>query len=770
MDARSEVRAAVQLTADERTALDAAAASGNVRVALVAGIVLACVRGEPDAAVAAAFGVSVRTVVRWRQRFRSGGVRALGDAGRPGADDLVRAAFMDDGPAGSVPTTRSAAGRLGVSQATVARAWRAAGVRPLPAGLLVGDPWFRGHSRAIAGFAVLSAPDPARDVPVVGTADTTRPLRSPAARRALAFWVAADPSTPRRRATEDALVMASRDRERLWDSAASWCRATEELSARAGARAAVRGGSAADLAGFVRDLDDRRPEGTATWVLLDGLPEAEAGETSGAGEAQVRCAPSAATWSALAVRGLAATAAALEARGAGSCLPRMETAARVLLAGSPSGGPWQWREDPDAAAGVLSRLRRRKSPPPRRAEVPRLSPGEALERLREAHPEDADRDLAPFEQLVLIRRRSAAAGAGDVGAAHAVLAGLERDCDVLEGALLEYCRQPQVRLDPWLVARRLGLTTRHAVGQRARARAAGAAGGRRSAASRVLPDPREAGQPDERGRRRDVAGETVESLLELWREDLVDAEHLVERLPAADDRFGILAWLVHPDRPVLRDWRPDRPGPRERHRAAADAGLVLLADLRHRLRDEQLWWTRAGIEGGVSWRVQGDAWGRSPNAALQHWKRLEERARGDGTPDPGAERTSGEWWAAREDAVVAAIASVLEFRELLEGDDDLGMYVWWLEETPGPVPLLAFLDDFAAERHCEDCGADRAMVVRDENGHGRCPAHEDHAGQRGATGNAIGRRSQPDVPGLAATAARLRPLAAELQQLRRAAR
>ncbi|MET9260333.1 helix-turn-helix domain-containing protein [Amycolatopsis sp. NPDC004079] len=748
MDARGKVLAAMQLTVEDRTALAAAAAGGNRRVALVARILLECARGEPDAAVAAAFGISARTVARWRQRFRDDGVAVLGDPGRPDADDLVRAAYLPDGPAGSVPTTRSAAAGLGVSQATVARAWRAAGVHPLPSGLLIGDPWARGHVRAVAGFAVLPFPGLR---PVVAAASADDPVPRSAAMRALVFWVVDGPATPWRRRAEDALVMAFGERERLWESAAGWCRAVGELAVHVRDEPGV-GGSAGELAAFVRDLDDRHPDGTTTWVHLDG-PVA-AGELSGIGGAVLRCAPSAATWSALAVRSLAATAAVAEARGLDSGLPRMETAARLMLARSDADTPLRWKEDPGRVADMLPRLRQRRPAPPRRAVPATWSLGEALERLRAACSDDTIDDLPPFEQLVLLRRRwdPARWGEGEVGVAHAVLAGLMLDCDVLEAALLDHCRRPHVELDPWLVARRLGVTTLHAVGQRARARAAGVGAGRRSSASPALPDPREAVQLDAEGRRRDVVGETVEGLLELWREDLVDHEQLLETLPGADDRFGLLAWLVDPARPVLVDWRSDRPGPQERHRAAADAGLVLLADLRHRLRDEQLAWYRIGVGAGVSWRVQGEPYGRAPNAALRHWQRLEQRARSTvAEPAAGGGRERGEWWSGRADAIAAAVASVRQHCGVFEADDDLGLYAWWLAEEMGPTALLGFLDDFAAVRQCADCDAGRAMVVRDETGRGRCPAHGGHGD-------------------LAATAVRLGPLAAELKQLRRGAR
>lgn len=734
----------MQLNAEDRTALDAAAAGGGVRVALVARILLECARGEPDEAVAAAFGVSARTVVRWRRRFRDAGVAVLGDPGRPDADDLVRAAYLSDGPEGSVPTTRSVAAGLGVSQATVARAWRAAGVRPLPSGLLIGDPWARGHVRAVAGFAVLPCPGLR---PAAATADADDLVPRSAAVRALAFWVVDAPSMPRRRRAEDALVMAAAERERLWESAADWCRATGELAARVRGELDVDGGEADALAVFVRDLDERRPDGTTTWVQLDG-PVAT-GERGGIGGAVLRWAPSAAIWEALAARSLAATAAVAEARGLDSCLSRMENAARMTLAGT-AGRPLRWQEDPERAAVMLQRLRQRRPAPSRRSVSATWSPGAALERLRAACPDETVDDLPPFEQLVLLRQRSDSVRwtEGEVGAAHAVLAGLMLDCDVLEAAVLEYCRRPHVELDPWLVARRLGVTTLHAVGQRARARTAGAAAGRASSASPALPDPRAAVRLDAEGRRRDVVGETVEGLLELWREDLVDHEQLVETLPGADDRFGLLAWLVDPARPVLVDWRPDRPGPQERHRAAADAGLVLLADLRHRLREEQLAWYRIGVGAGASWRVQGEPYGRRPNAALRHWQRLEQRARCVAEPAAGDGREGGAWWSSRADAIAAAVASVREHCGAFEADDDLGLYAWWLAEDPGPAALAGFLRDFSAARFCEDCHAERPMVVRDERGCGRCPEHGGHRV-------------------LAETAERLAPLAAELAWLRR---
>lgn len=54
------------------------------RTAQRARIVLACAGGASNQAVAAKLGVTARTVGAWRERFRAGGLHALGDLPRPG--------------------------------------------------------------------------------------------------------------------------------------------------------------------------------------------------------------------------------------------------------------------------------------------------------------------------------------------------------------------------------------------------------------------------------------------------------------------------------------------------------------------------------------------------------------------------------------------------------------------------------------------------------------------------------------------------------------
>lgn len=106
---------------------------------LRARIVLACAKGRSTTEVARELGVSLQMVSRWRKRFAEGGTHALHDQPRPNAtrkleDEKVEAllrATLETTPKGQTHwSTRQLAKRLGVSQSTVSRVWRAFGLKP----------------------------------------------------------------------------------------------------------------------------------------------------------------------------------------------------------------------------------------------------------------------------------------------------------------------------------------------------------------------------------------------------------------------------------------------------------------------------------------------------------------------------------------------------------------------------------------------------------------------------------------------------------------
>lgn len=138
------------------------AGSGPV-AARRARIVLLCAQGLGTAAVAAEVGCAKQTVVTWRERYRSGGIAALGDAPRPGrpvsVDEAVVIARTVEGPAESLGlgrwSTRTLAAELGISNGTVAAIWRAWGIRPGERGVLLRTrPALEPAGRALVGVVV----------------------------------------------------------------------------------------------------------------------------------------------------------------------------------------------------------------------------------------------------------------------------------------------------------------------------------------------------------------------------------------------------------------------------------------------------------------------------------------------------------------------------------------------------------------------------------------------------------------------------------------
>jgi hypothetical protein len=101
-------------------------------------IVLAVAGGTGVSGTSRALGVSRPTVIKWRDRFASDGVSGLADkprSGRPKTieDSMIIAATLEPPPASLAVThwsSRLLGRHLGISDATVARAWRAYRVAP----------------------------------------------------------------------------------------------------------------------------------------------------------------------------------------------------------------------------------------------------------------------------------------------------------------------------------------------------------------------------------------------------------------------------------------------------------------------------------------------------------------------------------------------------------------------------------------------------------------------------------------------------------------
>ena len=110
------------------------------RVVERAQIVLASAAGEAGSAICARLGVSRPTVSRWLDRYEAEGVQGLtADRARPGRPKRItiadEAAVIDltlhsTPPSGTHWSTRLMAQATGYHHATIARIWRAHGLKP----------------------------------------------------------------------------------------------------------------------------------------------------------------------------------------------------------------------------------------------------------------------------------------------------------------------------------------------------------------------------------------------------------------------------------------------------------------------------------------------------------------------------------------------------------------------------------------------------------------------------------------------------------------
>lgn len=101
-------------------------------------IVLLAAEGTPNRQIAELVSASPTTVIVWRERYQARGLKGLADLERPGRPrtldhrKIVTATLMPPPKKLGVThwSTRLLADRLGISNASVARAWRSYGVQP----------------------------------------------------------------------------------------------------------------------------------------------------------------------------------------------------------------------------------------------------------------------------------------------------------------------------------------------------------------------------------------------------------------------------------------------------------------------------------------------------------------------------------------------------------------------------------------------------------------------------------------------------------------
>jgi transposase len=134
-------KAALVISAEQREQLEAWTRRRKTAQALAlrARIVLCCAESQNNGDVAEQVGVTRQTVGRWRIRFIESGVDGLLDEPRPGAprqitDALVEKVVtltLESQPKDATHwSTRSLARTTGLSRSSIARIWRAFGLRP----------------------------------------------------------------------------------------------------------------------------------------------------------------------------------------------------------------------------------------------------------------------------------------------------------------------------------------------------------------------------------------------------------------------------------------------------------------------------------------------------------------------------------------------------------------------------------------------------------------------------------------------------------------
>lgn len=135
--------AALQLREGDRSRLETLTRMSTAPAGLVrrARILLLAAEGVPNTEIAARLDISRPTVLKWRDRYATSGIEALGDLprpGRPGTVDevaVLAATLAEDGrPPARLGVThwssRLLGKELGLSFSTIAKIWRKWGIQP----------------------------------------------------------------------------------------------------------------------------------------------------------------------------------------------------------------------------------------------------------------------------------------------------------------------------------------------------------------------------------------------------------------------------------------------------------------------------------------------------------------------------------------------------------------------------------------------------------------------------------------------------------------
>jgi transposase len=166
-------------------------ATSQQRLALRSSIILLCADGLKNREVAQRLRICYPTVGKWRERFQEHRLEGLTDEPRPGAPRTIADAKVEEvitltlekaPPHGTHWSRREMAKKTGLSHDSVARIWRAFGLKPhlQETFKLSNDPWFIDKVRDITGL-YLNPPDRAIVLCVdeksqVQALDRTQPL------------------------------------------------------------------------------------------------------------------------------------------------------------------------------------------------------------------------------------------------------------------------------------------------------------------------------------------------------------------------------------------------------------------------------------------------------------------------------------------------------------------------------------------------------------------------------------------------------------------
>jgi len=156
----------IKLTQEETAALErwSSGRKTPVRLAERAKIVLLASQGRQDLQIAAELAVTPKKIGRWRKRFLNLRLSGLEkDAPRPGrtptiakqiVSELVRLTTQEKPDNATHWSTRSMAAKMGISDSTVLRIWRAHGLKPhlVETFKVSNDPQFAEKLEAIIGL------------------------------------------------------------------------------------------------------------------------------------------------------------------------------------------------------------------------------------------------------------------------------------------------------------------------------------------------------------------------------------------------------------------------------------------------------------------------------------------------------------------------------------------------------------------------------------------------------------------------------------------